>query len=103
MAERKAALVIRHHEKLKGQELGRRRKVGRSETGTIYERTMVISTDRRGGTMTLRRIEVDLDQPTRDGDHTISLLTNLPCEAADAIKVAASIGHGGKLKPPFKS
>ena len=102
MAERKAALVIRHHEKLKGQELGRRRKVGRSETGTIYERTMVISTDRRGGTMTLRRIEVDLDQPTRDGDHTISLLTNLPCEAADAIKVAALYRTRWKIETAFQ-
>jgi hypothetical protein len=37
----------------------------------------------------VRRITVELDQPTRDGDRTIHILTNLPAATADAVQVAA--------------
>src|SRR4051812_41888466 len=41
-----------------------------------------------GGTMTVRRVTVELDKPTRDGETEIHVLTNLPAEAADALAVA---------------
>ena len=36
----------------------------------------------------MRRITVKLKKPTRDGDHEIHLLTNLPASRASAVKVA---------------
>jgi hypothetical protein len=40
-------------------------------------------------TLAARRITIQLDKPTKDGDWEIHLLTNLPAEAADALKVAS--------------
>jgi hypothetical protein len=99
---RKAAFIIRHHKNLIGESLGKRRKTGQTETGTVYERTMTISINRQGETMTLRRIEVDLFQPTRDGDTTISILTNLPTDVADATKVAELYRTRWKIETAFQ-
>ena len=99
---RKAAFIIRHHSKLIGKKLGKRRKIGRTETGVVYERTMQISVNRQGETMTIRRIEVDLLKPTRDGDTTIVVLTNLPAEVADAVKVAELYRTRWKIETAFQ-
>jgi IS4 transposase len=56
--------------------LGKLRKVGRVETGTVHEQEVAIGTGE--ATINLRRIEVHLDQPTEDGDTVIRILTNLP-------------------------
>jgi IS4 transposase len=66
---------------------GPRREVGRIETGTVYEQPVTIETE-TGETLVLRRIELELDQPTEDGDTWIRLLTNLPEQAFDACAVA---------------
>jgi hypothetical protein len=90
LAERKACFVIRQHgSTLSGKRLiGKRRRVGRCDTGIVYEQNMEIDNPNAGATMTVRRITVELDQPTRDGDAVIHVLTNLPA-AVDALKVAA--------------
>ena len=79
---RKGAFIIRQHGRLKGELIGKRRKVGRTSGGTAYEQQI------RVGDMTLRRVTVELDEPTRDGDTEIHLLTNLPKSKADACKVS---------------
>jgi hypothetical protein len=43
-----------------------------------------------------------LDQPTRDGDRTIHILTNLPATAADALKVAALYRHRWTLETAYQ-
>jgi hypothetical protein len=40
--------------------------------------------DGDGQTMMVRRITVELDKPTRDGEAEVHILTNLPAEVADA-------------------
>lgn len=89
LAERKAHFVIRQHgSTLSGKRLiGKRRCVGRCDTGMVYEQNMEIDDPNTGTTITLRRISIELDQPTRDGDPVIHVLTNLPA-AVDAVKVA---------------
>lgn len=67
--------------------LGPRYKVGRIETGIVYEQAVTIGTE-AGKTLSLRRIELELDQPTEDGDTMIRLLSNLPAEDFDACAVA---------------
>ena len=67
--------------------MGERRPCGRSETGAVFEQEMRLG-DGDGGTMVVRRITVELDTPTRDGETEIHILTNLPAEVADALAIA---------------
>jgi len=87
--ERNAYFVVRQHgSTLSGKRLiGKRRRVGRSETGMVYEQRMEIDNPTTGATCTVRRITIELDKRTRDGDTEIHLLTNLP-ESVDAVTIA---------------
>jgi len=89
IAKQKAFFVIRQHgSTLSGKRLlGKRRRVGRCDTGMVYEQNMEIDNPDTGKKMTLRRITIELDQPTRDGDTVMHVLTNLPA-AINAVKVA---------------
>lgn len=67
--------------------VGPRRRIGRSETGVVFAQRVTIPTE-DGGVLRLRRIEIELDVPTSDGETLIRLLTNLPKAGADARTVA---------------
>ena len=84
--DRNATFVIRQHGQLKGELRGDRRYVGRVEGGAAFEQKLDLPW--QGSTFTVRRITIELDEPTRDGDVELHLLTNLPVEAADAARVA---------------
>jgi IS4 transposase len=90
IARRQAYFVIRQHgSTLYGKHLvGRRRLVGRSDSGVVWERKLRIFDPKTGEELTLRRITVELDEPTSDGDTEIRILTNLPVRRASALKVA---------------
>lgn len=75
--QRGAHFLIRQHGQLQGERVGRRRRVGRVETGVVYEQKLRL-THRDGHQMVVRRITIQLDQPTRDKETEIHLLTNLP-------------------------
>jgi tetratricopeptide (TPR) repeat protein len=77
LATRGASGVIRHHANLAWQAIGKRRYVGRTDTGRVYEQRGFICGD-AGDTLDLRRITIVLDEPTRDGDTELHILTNLP-------------------------
>jgi len=79
--------VIRQHGRLQGELLGKRRKIGRIDTGMVYEQALRI-TDSAGRDLTVRRITVELDTPTRDGDQEIHLLSNVPTAHASADRLA---------------
>jgi hypothetical protein len=89
LAERKACFAIRQHgSTLSGKRLiGKRRRMGRCDTGMVYEQKMEIDNPDTGATITLRRITIELDHPTRDGETVIHVLTNLPATVG-ALKVA---------------
>ena len=88
IAKRGGAFVTRQHgSTLSWETVGKRVSKGRCETGEVFEQTVRLSND-EGEILFVRRITVELDQPTRDGDRTIHILTNLPEETADAVKVA---------------
>jgi IS4 transposase len=57
---------------------GRRRRIGRIETGVVYEQRVTIPTEDGAEDFELRRIELVLDAPTTDGETVIRLLTTLP-------------------------
>jgi hypothetical protein len=82
----KARFVIRQHGCLEGQLADRRRYVGRCDGGRVYEQPITLTFE--GQDQTFRRISVALDEPTRDGDAEIHILTDLPQKQASAVVVA---------------
>jgi hypothetical protein len=75
---RRAYFAIRQHAQSPRFELvGKRKRTGKVETGTVYEQRMRIF-DVEGNILTIRRVTVELDTPTRDGETEIHILTNLP-------------------------
>jgi IS4 transposase len=59
------------------------RAAGRGETGSLSEQEIQIAED-QGAVLTLRRLTLRLDHPTRDGDRVIVVLTTLPAAVAGA-------------------
>jgi IS4 transposase len=59
------------------------RAAGRGETGSLSEQEIQIAAD-QGAVLTLRRLTLRLDHPTRDGDRVIVVLTTLPAAVAGA-------------------
>jgi len=87
LAALSAYFIIRQHAStLTWQPTGRRRCIGRSETGTVYEQPVELTSGDQ--TLHVRRITILLDRPTEDGDTEIHLLTNLTARQASAKKVA---------------
>ena len=60
--------------------IGRRRRIGRVETGVVFEQPVTIPTADGADVLKLRRVEVELDTPTTDGETVIRLLTTLPAK-----------------------
>jgi hypothetical protein len=78
IAAQQAFFLMRQHGSIQGRLKGERRFLGESSTGKVYEQALELTHD--GETRTVRRITVELLQPTRDGDMVLHLLTNLPAE-----------------------
>jgi Transposase DDE domain len=88
IARRDGCFVIRQHgATLFIERMGERRPCGRSETGAVFEQEIRLS-DGHGQTMMVRRVTVELDTPTRDGEAEVHALTNLPAGVADALAIA---------------
>lgn len=88
VADKQAAFVIREHGASPNPTpVGERREMGRVETGLVYEQAVRME-DETGRQLTLRRIELHLDEPTRHGETIIRLLTNVPAERMGALEVA---------------
>jgi len=88
IARRLGYFLLRQHGTIKGRLCGKRRKIGRTATGTVYERRIELRDSETGELATYRRITVELYEPTRDGDRELHLLSNVPEEDADAAKLA---------------
>lgn len=84
---RGGGFVVRQHGNLPVALLGQRQSKGRCETGRVYEQRLRLCSA-EGTAVELRRVTVVLDQPTRDGDTEIHILTNVPAKQVSARKVA---------------
>jgi len=83
--------------------LGRMKKVGRTDRpggGMVYEQPICI-TDDDGHELRLRRVRIRLDQPTRDGEEDVFVLTNLP-KKISAIKIADLYGKRWRIETAFQ-
>lgn len=88
VARQRAHFLIRQHKStLTWNDETKLKKVGRCDSGTLYEQTLDLLDGKE--VLRVRRIVIKLDQPTRDGETEISLLTNVPASLASAKKIAA--------------
>ena len=104
IARRAAFFIIRQHKaNLVWRGQGTRRLVGKDERGRpIYEQAVLLTDEESGERWTARRITIQLDKPTKDGDWEIHILTNLPVEAADALMIASLYGDRWTVEAAFQ-
>ena len=81
--DRRARFLVRQHTNMTGRLLGKRRKIGRTSTGLVYEQELEMLGPNEG--WVIRRLTLVLDQPTTDGDTEIHVLTNVLGSEADAV------------------
>jgi IS4 transposase len=84
---KRARFVIRQHGTLVGKPQGRRKLVGKTIRGEkVYEQSVVLTYE--GRERTVRRITVQLQTSTRDGDTELHIFTNLTVREANGVRVA---------------
>lgn len=82
-------LIRQHASTLHWDRLGPRKSCGRVPTGRVYEQSVHLEALETHESFMARRITVQLDKPTRDGETMIHLLTTLPAQKAGAKRVAS--------------
>ncbi len=87
-ALRRREFIIRQHGvKSQGPAAGSLVASVRPAAGVVLEQKFELP-DLSGKSLIVRRVIVNLKEPTRDGDYEFRLLTNLPREDADALEIA---------------
>ncbi len=82
-AAQRACFLVRHHAGLPVEACGPAQQVGRCATGAVEEGQVVVA-GKGDEPLTLRRITIQVDEPTAAGEREIHLLTNLPEEVSAA-------------------
>lgn len=101
LAQRDARFVIRRHDMVHGKPVGSRRYVGQTATGRVYETAYQLPVY-EGELLTIRAVEIELFQPTRDGDPALAILTNLTTDEADALHVAETYRGRWRIETAFQ-
>jgi len=91
--------LIREHQQVPFKPLGALGKRVRIEGGWVREQRIEVSY--QGQTLKLRRLCVDLDEPTRDGDEQIQLWSTLPRKLASAAQLAELYGKRWTIETAF--
>ena len=93
-------IIRQHGSTLIWKLLGKRRRVGRCATGMVYEQAVELTEGQH--TLRVRRITVELDQPTESGETEIHLLSGLPAAAASAIQIAQAYRQRWTIEGAFQ-
>lgn len=88
LAKHGAYFVIRRHAQTSISAKGDKNEIGRCDTGILWEQEVEVN-DSHGNHLPCRLVTIELDEPTRDGDCQMQLLTNLP-KSVSASCVASS-------------
>jgi len=105
IAQRSGKFLIRQHASTltySPEESGKSRSAGCCEAGCLQEQTLLLSHP-DGRTLTVRRITLTLEQPTRDGEMQIHLLTTLTARQASARRVADLYLSRWKIEHVFQT
>jgi len=102
IAERGGKFLIREHGRTPNPtELDRLKRVGRIETGQV--RTQKVECiDPQGRRRRMRRVVLELDQPTEDGETTIRLLTNTSVRQLSACSAARMYRNRWRIENMFQ-
>jgi len=101
MARRGAAFVVRQHGQVQGELVGRRTRQGASRSGSVSEQALLVRDPDCGEVMRVRRLTVQLTEPTRNGDTTLPILTNVPPHRASAAQLARVYGKRWSIETAF--
>ena len=102
LAGRGAYFAIRQHGSTLTWKLrGKRRRVGRIASGTVYEQGMELRSG--DATLSIRRVTLRLNHPTESGDTEIQILTNLSSEQATGLQVAQTYGTRWTVEGAFQT
>ncbi|MEH2080368.1 MAG: transposase [Nostoc sp.] len=93
--------IIRQHQSLPWQGTDDFRLVGQSDHAIVFEQNIILSAD-DGQLLKARRIKVSLEEPLRDGEKEIFILTNLPFEVASSLLIAQIYRKRWKLETLFQ-
>lgn len=89
IAARGGSFVIRQHAStLRWQPLGKCTKKRKTAEGAVCEQRIRLFDKESGATLIVRRVTLRLNEPTRDGEREIHILTNVPQRDAGAERVA---------------
>jgi len=94
-------LVREHGANPNPRELDKRKKIGKTVTGAVFEQPVSIDDD-NGSPVQLRRIELRLNKPTEDGQMVIRLLTNLPASEFSAVELATLYRRRWRIEMMFQ-
>src|SRR5215470_12676272 len=101
MAQRGAAFVVRQHGQVQGELVGRCTRQGACRSGPVSEQALLVRAPDGGETMRVRRITVQLTEPTRNGDTTLHILSNVPSGRASAAQLARVYGKRWSIETAF--
>jgi len=88
LARRGAACVVRQPGQGRGELLGRPIRKGTTRRGPVYAQTRLVRDPDGGALLRVRRLTMTLKEPTRDGDTTLHVLSNVPGHRASATPLA---------------
>ena len=95
-----AFFLVRQHQNLPWTAASELVWVGQTDGGKVFEQTGVVSYE--GHSCCCRRVVVQLEQPTRDGETQIALLTNLSETDAPSVLVAQLYRKRWKVETLFQ-
>jgi hypothetical protein len=98
---RKAHVLVREHKGLPWTAVDDLRYIGRVETGAVWEQNVTVTAE-DGAVLKLRRILIKLDEPTRDGEMELAVLTDLTAEQADALTLARLYRERWQIETVFQ-
>jgi IS4 transposase len=102
VAERQACFVVRQHQKLPWAAVTERQYAGKCDDVEVWEEKVRLDHPETGEPLSVRRLELRLPTPTRDGDRVIHVLTNLPARVANGSVVAGLYRKRWKIETLFQ-
>jgi IS4 transposase len=102
VARNGAAFLVRQHaQSLRWEVLDEAVFAGEIEAGRVFQQRVRLF-DEAGKELVVRRIRIDLHQPTRDGETELYLLTNLPEEQVCALTAARTYCGRWQIETAFQ-
>jgi len=99
--DKEAYFLVRQHAQSPAHELvGKRRLVVRDAQGLVYEQAILIRHP-DGRAEQVRRVSIELHEPTRDGETEIHVLTNLPQRRVSALRVLQAYRQRWTIEKAF--